>query len=476
MSAPKGPRRNSARPMSIRDLARKLTREEQFVRGNTTDDSDDDFHNEVSAPPRKGHRATGLREGASRMMASDLGIDPDLAAKAGPAAAKVLGALSDANNAEDSAEKTRCIRRAQKHLQTIDPTRHGPLVQQLQARLLAAQGRGGDTEVAHVTPGELVIPPNLQTPEILSLLQEAAFARGIDITRLFVGSEGNSINPRTGAGEFAFVGRGDPLPGTHLKDPPGFGMGGWPNMGGSIVEGWANDGGFSGNGFGYNSGNQLPQPPEGIETITVTAPYPKLLAPSTNRNITINNQPSEGIEEIVVKGQRTHPPTFDPKEINGSGWLFDYLKVKERFEPTPYPDAGYFSIGYGHQIGETKPEDLMWTKEQAEEQLRLDIDEAAQTVRDLVKVPLTQDQFDSLTSLVFNVGRGNFHMPNGKNVSNLLTQLNTGNYLGAAQEMLTFRKSEGRINPGLQQRRLLEAKHFLGPDAWQLKPLPEPNS
>jgi len=29
------------------------------------------------------------------------------------------------------------------------------LIQQIQARLLAAQGRGGDTEVAHVTPGEL---------------------------------------------------------------------------------------------------------------------------------------------------------------------------------------------------------------------------------------------------------------------------------------------------------------------------------
>jgi len=59
--------------------------------------------------------------------------------------------LSDANSAEDSAEKTRSIRRAQKHLHTIDPSRHGKLIQQIQARLLAAQGRGGDTEVAHVT-------------------------------------------------------------------------------------------------------------------------------------------------------------------------------------------------------------------------------------------------------------------------------------------------------------------------------------
>ncbi len=35
-----------------------------------------------------------------------------------------------------------------------------------QARALAAQGRGADTKVAHVAPGEIVLPKALQTPEV----------------------------------------------------------------------------------------------------------------------------------------------------------------------------------------------------------------------------------------------------------------------------------------------------------------------
>lgn len=33
-------------------------------------------------------------------------------------------------------------------------------------KALARQGRGGDTEIGHLTPGETVIPPSLITPEL----------------------------------------------------------------------------------------------------------------------------------------------------------------------------------------------------------------------------------------------------------------------------------------------------------------------
>jgi len=174
------------------------------------------------------------------------------------------------------------VRRAQKHLRLIDPSRHGKLIQQIQARLLAAQGRGGDTEVAHVTPGELVLPPDLQTPELMALLQDAADARGINVARLFVGSARNSINPRTRTREFKAPDPNNPDPtietftvtapapsnaieyGTFLPTistpDPGFGIGGEP---------WL-----------VNENPAVatqPQPDPGIEEIVVTAPPPKLL-------------------------------------------------------------------------------------------------------------------------------------------------------------------------------------------------------
>jgi len=73
----------------------------------------------------------------------------------------------------------------------------------LQARVLALQGRGGDTRIAHVTPGELVIPERLKTPEVMGALRVAAMHMGIDPDRLEVGSESNSTNPETGEPEFA---------------------------------------------------------------------------------------------------------------------------------------------------------------------------------------------------------------------------------------------------------------------------------
>jgi len=70
------------------------------------------------------------------------------------------------------------------------------------AETLADQGRGDDTEIAHVTPGELVIPQALQNPEVLAALRRAAAAHNIPLERLTVGNARNSINPETGAAEF----------------------------------------------------------------------------------------------------------------------------------------------------------------------------------------------------------------------------------------------------------------------------------
>jgi len=72
-----------------------------------------------------------------------------------------------------------------------------------QAAQLSAQGRGEDTEIAHVARGEFVIPRALQTPELIAILRRAAEAKGIAFERLRVGSQQNGINPATGVSEFA---------------------------------------------------------------------------------------------------------------------------------------------------------------------------------------------------------------------------------------------------------------------------------
>lgn len=113
------------------------------------------------------------------------------------------------------------------------------------------------------------------------------------------------------------------------------------------------------------------------------------------------------------------------------------LNVIERFEgfsPKPYPDAQGFSIGYGHFI---KPGESFTTitRDHARDLLRNDAIIAANAVKTFVKVPLTQNQFDALTSFVYNVGVNAFK------TSTLLRKLNAGNYSEAAEQFSIWNKA-----------------------------------
>ena len=70
------------------------------------------------------------------------------------------------------------------------------------AEELARQGRGEDTEIAHVARGELVLPEVLQDPEVLAAVRRAAEAAGVSLDRLRVGNKRNSLNPHRGLPEF----------------------------------------------------------------------------------------------------------------------------------------------------------------------------------------------------------------------------------------------------------------------------------
>lgn len=81
--------------------------------------------------------------------------------------------------------------------------RNSKLASQFEARILALQGRGSDTEVVHVARGEMVVPQALQNPEVVAALRRAAAAHGVPVEMLLVGNARNRINPETGAAEFA---------------------------------------------------------------------------------------------------------------------------------------------------------------------------------------------------------------------------------------------------------------------------------
>ena len=73
-----------------------------------------------------------------------------------------------------------------------------------------------------------------------------------------------------------------------------------------------------------------------------------------------------------------------------------------------YRDSGGIcTIGYGHTYGVTAG--MTITQEQANDFLMQDLTEASKYVTSFVTSLLNQNQFDSLTDFVYNLGAGSFH-------------------------------------------------------------------
>jgi len=96
------------------------------------------------------------------------------------------------------------------------------------------------------------------------------------------------------------------------------------------------------------------------------------------------------------------------------------------------------------------------TKERAEELLREDVKRFEGYVDRLVKVPLTQGQYDALVSFVYNLGPGALER------STLLDQLNRGDYDSAAEQFGRWVFAGGKTLAGLVRRRAAERALFEG--------------
>ena len=118
--------------------------------------------------------------------------------------------------------------------------------------------------------------------------------------------------------------------------------------------------------------------------------------------------------------------------------------------------ANVWTIGYGTTRikGKAVTSGMTCTEQQAEEYLRDDLQVFAQAVKQLVKVPLNDNQFSALLSFTYNLGVGALEK------STLLKKLNEGSYGAAQAEFLKWIRAGGKILPGLVRRRGEEAELF----------------
>ena len=132
---------------------------------------------------------------------------------------------------------------------------------------------------------------------------------------------------------------------------------------------------------------------------------------------------------------------------------FEGLRLKA------YDDGvGVWTIGYGttkYPNGIRVKKGDTCTLDQAKAYMQNDLKSFEQTVNNAVNVPISQNQFDALVSLAYNIGSNAF-----KN-STLVKRLNEGNYKAAANQFNAWVNAGGKRMQGLVNRRAAERALFL---------------
>ena len=138
-------------------------------------------------------------------------------------------------------------------------------------------------------------------------------------------------------------------------------------------------------------------------------------------------------------------PKMDPVGIWTEGWGHaivykgEFLKGKENKE-------------LAYQLAKIK------TKEEADELLSVDLKPRESFVNEFVSTTVTQNQFDAMVSLVYNIGTGNF------STSSVLRYTNLKQFDKAANSFKLFNKAGGKVLVGLTRRRKAEATLYSKPN------------
>lgn len=146
-------------------------------------------------------------------------------------------------------------------------------------------------------------------------------------------------------------------------------------------------------------------------------------------------------------------------EISNNG--LDLIKRFEGLSLKPYLcPSGIPTIGWGNTYypngKKVALNDNPITEDEANDLLEFIANkDFGANVNKVVKVSLTQNQFDALVSFSYNVGNHNF------NTSTLLRFLNQGNYKEASNQLLKWNRAKGVVLNGLTTRRKAERDLFL---------------
>ena len=145
-------------------------------------------------------------------------------------------------------------------------------------------------------------------------------------------------------------------------------------------------------------------------------------------------------------------------KLNSVG--YDLIKGFEGLSLKPYKcSANISTVGYGNTYYENgvkvQMSDPPITKQRAEELLKHSADRYASKVANLLKKPVTQNQFNALVSFAYNVGTGSFQS------STLLKKVNINpNDLTIRSEFLRWNKANKVVVNGLTTRRIEESKLY----------------
>lgn len=134
----------------------------------------------------------------------------------------------------------------------------------------------------------------------------------------------------------------------------------------------------------------------------------------------------------------------------------DLIKKFEGFCEKEYIcPAGKPTIGYGHVIlpNETFVEPM--TRKEAEILLKKDLEPRGSALNKFLKVKITQNQFDALMCLIYNIGVANFHS------STLLKFVNDRSFDKVPDQFRRWRYINKVESKGLLNRREEEIKLWL---------------
>ena len=123
---------------------------------------------------------------------------------------------------------------------------------------------------------------------------------------------------------------------------------------------------------------------------------------------------------------------------------------------TPVP-GDVPTIGFGTTSG-VKPGDHI-TAPRAVARAMVDVQKFEGAIKQCVKVPLAQGEYDAGVSLAYNIGPGAFCK------SSVVAKWNAGDYAGGCQAILLYDKFKGKPLRGLTVRRRAEYKLCMGEPA-----------